>query len=80
VAGKQVAGFWALAMFVADGVLDVRMRAADEADDALVLVNEPALEADLAELRAGDAQRVLKRAVKGRIGKGVERDGGGGLD
>ena len=72
---EQGTGLGTLAVLVLDCVLDVRMRAAEKSHDALVLVDQPAFDADLAELGAGHAQWVFQCAEEGRVGQGVEGDG-----
>ena len=76
MAGKELAGFRALAVTIGQLVFDEGMRAADEPADALLLVDDPAFDLQFAELRAAGEQRIFQRAEERRIRQGFERHHG----
>ena len=73
---EKLGSLRALKAAVFEFVFNERVRAADEADDALLLVDEPALDADLAILRPADELGFFECAEERRVGQRVERDGG----
>ena len=73
---KKFAGLRARTVAVVHDILDERMRAGEQPRDALLLVNDPAFDAELAELRAAGRQRIFQRAKERRVGESVERHAG----
>ena len=77
--GKHRAGFRARALSIVHFVFHERMRRGDEATDALLAVDDPAFDIDLAELGTAGEQRFFQRAEERRVGQRLQGHDRGGL-
>ena len=77
MAREQLAGIGAFAIAVIHFIFNQGVRGGDQPSDALFLVNDPALDAELAELRSAGEDGIFEGAKKRRIGQGIERYNGG---